>query len=58
MHNKFSFPFAADNPLDELMKWKEGLAGISRAPSRTVLLQAQKRDKGNALFCCRMHVVA
>lgn len=46
MHNRFLFPFTADNPLDKLMKWKEILKGIFSAQSKIMLLQAQKQIGG------------
>lgn len=42
-HNRFLFPFTSDNPLDELMKWKEDLGGPFSAQSRIVLLQAHQQ---------------
>lgn len=42
-HNRFLFPFTSDNPLDELMKWKEDLGGPFSAQSRIVLLRAHKQ---------------
>ncbi|EPQ10741.1 Forkhead box protein N3 [Myotis brandtii] len=44
-HHRFLFPFVSDNPLDELMRRKEDLRGVSGAQSRTALLRPASRKE-------------